>query len=273
MDSYQKDNPKTEKPKPLEGAGGTGRLGGSPRLDTFQSSRTAPLSQLGATRRLGSASLPAEQSLALLKVEVENGETLIEKLLPRMAVLERARAIQHRPNDVGRICAGIGAGEANFTRQVALALQDSPQLLRQVQVALFQWEQARTGVAAAREAHDEALTLEGRARDIYVENHCHVEKLRGQLYPLVNLPVVFKDHPLIAQLIPVPKTPVTPPPPAPLPPSQVQPAVGGSALGAGEALDPDQAVEELVNTFKALTGSLRDKLSNWLTPPRNQPPS
>jgi hypothetical protein len=141
-----------------------------------------------------------------------------------------------------------------------------------VQVALFQWEQARNGVAAAREAHDEALALEGRARDAYVESHCHVEKLRGQLYPLVNLPVVFKDHALIAQLIPVPKASFTPPPPAPLPPSQVQPTAGGRALGAGEALDPDQAVEELVNTFKALTGSLRDKLSGWLAPPKRQPP-
>jgi hypothetical protein len=243
-------------------------------VDSFQSSRTSPLNQLGVTRRLGSALLPADESLALLKTEIDNGDVLVAKLLPRMAVLERARAIHAKPNDVTRICAGIGAGEANFTRQVALALLDSPQWLRQVQVALFQWEQARAGIALARQAYDEAQGLEGRALEAHVEANCHVEKLRGQLYPLVNLPTVFRDHPLISQLIPIPKSPSTPPPAAPLPPSQAAASQSPPAPGpvSETHLEADQAVEQLVSTFKVVTGNLRHKLIDWLggTP---KPPS
>ncbi|MEB3329165.1 MAG: hypothetical protein VKQ33_08040 [Candidatus Sericytochromatia bacterium] len=265
VDSYQKEDPKTERPKP-SGGSGSGRLGGTPRVDSFQPSRTSPLSHHGVTRRLGSAALPADEALTLLKAELDNGEVLIEKLKPRMAVLERACAIQARPNDVTRLCAGVGAGEANFTRQVALALQDSAQWLRQVQVALYQWEQARGGVVAAREAYEEAMRLEGRARDAHVEATCHVEKLRGQLYPLVNLPTVFRDHPLIAQLIPIPKLPTAPAPEAPLPPGQgALTPPGPSSTPAGAAhIDPDEAVDQLLSSFKAVTGNLRHKLIGWL---------
>ena len=303
MDSYKKDNPETAKAKPAPPGApaspaaaqkpGTGKLS-----DAYMPSGTGPLSRtgpLGSTRRLGTAPLDVDKALETLLTEVENGNLIISKLDGRINVLIRAMRIVERPIDVNQICQGVSAGEANFTKQVAKLLQGDPQITRRVQVALYQWDQAKKGLEQAAESHARALQFEGLARAQYVDSHCQVEKLRGQLYPLINLHVVFRDNALLAQLIPTPKlTPADLPPPPPMPPTKAAtgglppvtglPAVTGlpgtGGLGAAEQTVPkakaptgsptqellgaDETVQQMVSSIKQATGNLRNKLIGML---------
>ncbi len=287
MDSYKKDNPETSKAKPATPAGpaspaagkaATGKLG-----DAYMASGTGPLSRTGpmnSTRRLGSSPLDAEKTLEALKTEVDNGSLIVSKLEGRITVLIRAMRIVEKPIDVNQICQGVSAGEANFTKQVAKMLQGDPHTTRRVQVALYQWDQAKKGLQQADECHERALQYEGLARAQFVDSHCQVEKLRGQLYPLINLHVVFRDNALLAQLIPTPKintADLPPPPPIPMPPT-ASGALGG--LGAAEQTVPkaksptgsltqellgaDETVQQMVSSIKQATGTLRNKLIGML---------
>lgn len=287
MDSYKKDNPETSKAKPAAPAGpasqaaakaGTGKLG-----DAYVASGTGPLSRTGpmnSTRRLGSSPLDVDRTLEALKTEIDNGSLIISKLEGRIAVLLRAMRIVEKPIDVNQICQGVSAGEANFTKQVAKMLQGDPHTTRRVQVALYQWDQARKGLQQACESHERALLYEGLARAQFVDSHCQVEKLRGQLYPLINLHVVFRDNALLAQLIPTPKinTAELPPPP-PLPPAptgsgglplpgQAEQAVPKAKTPTGalsqELLNADETVQQMVSSIKQATGSLRNRLIGML---------
>lgn len=311
MDSYKKDNPENPKAKPASPGGpasqaaakaGTGKLG-----DAYVASGTGPLGRTGplsgSTRRLGSTALDVDKTLEALKTEVDNGSLIVGKLEGRISVMIRAMRIVEKPIDVNQICQGISAGEANFTKQVAKMLQGDPHTTRRVQVALFQWDQAKKGLQQATEAHEKALQYEGLARAQFVESHCQVEKLRGQLYPLINLHVVFRDNALLAQLIPTPKinTADLPPPPPPpsatgsgtlpppagpggtgrlslpgmaapstaqLPPTSAEQAVPAAKSPTGslanEFKQAEENVQQMVSSLKNATGSLRNKLIGML---------
>lgn len=301
MDSYKKDNPETSKAKPAAPGGpagptppkpGTGKLS-----DAYVASGTGPLGRTGnlggGTRRLGSSPLDAERTLEALKTEIDNGDLIITKLEGRIAVMIRAMRIVEKPIDVNQICAGVSAGEANFTKQVAKMLQGDPHTTRRVQVALYQWDQAKKGLEQAAEAHERAFQYpEGIARAQFVDSHCQVEKLRGQLYPLINLHVVFRDNALLAQLIPTPKlTAADLPAPPPMPAAPARPGTGSLSLpgltpgqpGAeatvpkaktptgslvdvlsNDAISADETVQQMVSSIKQATGSLRNKLIGML---------
>ena len=307
MDSYKRDNPENPKAKPAPPGGpasqaagqkpGTGKLS-----DAYVASGTGPLGRtgpIGSTRRLGSTPLDAGKTLEALKTEIDNGSLIISKLEGRIAVLIRAMRIVEKPIDVNQICAGISAGEANFTKQVAKMLQGDPHTTRRVQVALYQWDQACKGLEQAQESHDRAFQYpEGVTRAQFVDSHCQVEKLRGQLYPLINLHVVFRDNALLAQLIPTPKlTAADLPPPPPMPPAPEAPVQAAPRLGTGalslpgmapaapqagsaeqtvpkaktptgalsqEILNADETVQQMVSSIKQATGSLRNKLIGML---------
>lgn len=242
---------------------GTGNLGG----DSFRSTGTGPLNKSASrTGRLASGPLEIEKAIQAMATEVENGSIIINKLEGRIRVLERAIKISDRPVDAAQVLTGISAGEANFTKQVAQALTADPGVKRRVQVATYQFEQARKGIDLAKDVLDKAAGYDGPAKGQFVENHCHVEKLRGQLYPLVNLHMVFKDHALLSQLIPTPKVQdqvemEAPPPPPPPPP---QAATG--PLNAGQ-LSSDPNVQQMVETINKVTGNLKDKLSGFFKKP------
>ncbi|MEB3196216.1 MAG: hypothetical protein VKP62_03340 [Candidatus Sericytochromatia bacterium] len=284
MDSYHKENPKSEKSKP----GGTGRLSPeSAGLDTFQSSRTAPLQRLSGTRRLASGSLDPVQLTAQVQTEVENGDLLLGKLEPRLRVLQRAVDILQRPQEASRLCQGISSGEAGFTQQVATMLGREPNALRQVQVALYQWNQAKQGLETLKQALEGALSYPEVARGRYLEEHCQLEKLRGQFFPLTNLHVVFKDNPLLAQLIPAPKAAADPSTgsPAARPATGSLPDIGSARFPKAQSAPlsqagvqaevsaADAAVQEAFAGIKQATGNLKDALLGFLGgKPKNPPP-
>jgi hypothetical protein len=231
-------------------------------MDAFTSSATGPLNRAaaGSTRRLATGSFDVEKTVTAMNAEIENGTVIITKLESRIAVMKRALAIVERPIDVGTICAGISPGEANFTKQVATMLQRDPSTQRRVQVAVYQYDQAQKGLVQAQETIARAEQYDGPAKAQYVETNVQVEKLRGQIYPLINLHMVFRDNPLLAQLIPAPKVNNEPPPPPPLPTRQPQaqaqapqapPKPGTAALN-------DPAVQQMVETINKVTGSLKD---------------
>jgi hypothetical protein len=212
MDNYKKDNPKSGEPKPPASAEPASAPAHPALADSFRSSGTGSLAK-GSTRRLQSSALDPEKAIEAMRIEVDNGKLIVSKLESRIAVLYRAVRIVEKPIDVNAICQGTSAGEANFTKQVAKMLQSDPHTTRRVQVALYQWDQALGGLKQAEEALGTAVQYGGPVRAQYVEQNLHVEKLRGQLYPLINLHVVFRDNALIAQLLPPPKAHVEPLPP------------------------------------------------------------
>lgn len=265
MDSYSgQDKSKDSAGRPARPkANGTGNL----NLDSFQSGTGAlgGTGRLSTTRRLGTGALDVDKTLGAMATEVANGRVIVGKLEGRIAVLTRATHIMERPTEVNQICAGISAGEANFTKQVARVLQAEPDVLRRVRVALYQFQQAQTGLVKAEETLQQAEQYQDPAAKLhFVETHCHVEKLRGQLYPLINLHVVFKDHPLISQLIPTPKAaPVDDAPPPP--PAQTELAARPQAGPiANSPLANDPAVREVVDAFNRVTGSLKDRFTGML---------
>lgn len=239
MDNYKKDNPKSGEAKPqppAEQAAPAVRPATANIADSFRSSGTGSLAK-GATRRLAPSAIDTERAIESMRTEIENGKLITSKLEGRIAVLYRGVKIVEKPIDVNTICQGISAGEANFTKQVAKMLQADAHTTRRVQVALYQWDQAKIGLAQAEESLERALQFEGTARMQYVDSSLHVEKLRGQLYPLINLHVVFRDNALIAQLIPTPKIQVDPPPPPPPPvaqPAPTGPTGTGGLRGTGK---------------------------------------
>lgn len=267
MDQYNRDQEKKKQGTgPLKpGTGslakpGTGNLGG----DSFRSSGTGPLNKGAAgTKRLASGPLETEKTIQAMQTEVENGAIIVTKLEGRIRVLERALKISDRPDSAQQVCIGISAGEANFTKQVAQSLTQDPGVKRRVQVATYQFEQARKGIEAAKDVLEKAALYEGPAKGQFVENHCHVEKLRGQLYPLVNLHMVFKDHQLLSQLIPTPKVTneAELPPPPPPPPAAPQPGSTGPLNAAQLTSDPN--VQQMVETINKVTGNLKDRLSGF----------
>jgi hypothetical protein len=223
-----------------------------------------------STRRLSSNNLSADQAIEFARTEIRNGELLVSKLHPRIAVLQRAVALLENPMQSGRIMQGVGAGEAGFTRQVSQMLREDARALRQVQVALSQWEQATNGLAAVQDGVQKALEVPESHRASFVESHCHVEKLRGQLYPLINLHVVFRENPLLSQLIPTPKQ-GTGELTAASKPSEVPPAPKPEATRAPEAASlesevkaVDAAVAQVVDSLKQATGNLKNKLIGLL---------
>lgn len=258
MDQYKtsKDEkapaPAGPKPGPRPG---TGNL----NADSFQSSGTGPLGKMG-TRKLASGPLETEKTLQSMTAEVENGTVILGKLEGRIAVLARAFQIAEKPVDAPKILAGIGAGEANFTKQVAQSLMQDPTTKRRVQVATYQFEQAKKGIEQAQALLDRAAQYDGVAKGQFVDNNIFVEKLRGQLYPLINLHMVFKDHPQISQLIPTPKIQAEEPPPPPPPPPQPAQKAPTGPLGTG-ALAEDPAVREVVDTLQRVTGNLKEKFT------------
>lgn len=259
VDSYKKEDENPPKPK----AAGTGRLSAGParaggtgqlNLDSFASSGTSALNRAaaGSTRRLATGTFDADKTLAAMNAEVENGTIIVQKLESRVGVMKRALAIVDRPVDVAKICAGVSPGEVNFTKQVATMLQRDPSTQRRVQVAVYQFDQAQKGLGEAQDVLTRADDFQGLARTHFVESNCQVEKLRGQLYPLINLHVVFKDNPLLAQLIPAPKVVMEAPPPPPPPQAQApaRPAPTGALA--------DPAVAQMVDKINQMTGSLKD---------------
>lgn len=260
MDSYQSAN-QPSKPRPKTGMlpQGTGMLNG----DSFQNTGTGRLGPQG-TRRLASGPLEAQETLSAFRIEAENGKVITEKLTPRLVVLKRALALVANPADHGRILAGVGAGEAGFTKQVAGALGADPGLKRRAQVAVYQFDQAVGGVQKADLALAEIAGLEGPEKFAAIDTHCTVEKLRGQIYPLINLHAVFRDSPIIAQLLPPPKVEE---PKAPRPedyasfmPPEVEvvvPEAPRTVTGKlAQQVKQDPAVQEIVKGVKALTGRL-----------------
>ncbi|HEY9724533.1 MAG TPA: hypothetical protein V6D47_21205, partial [Oscillatoriaceae cyanobacterium] len=208
MDSYQRKTNDQEgqqgqqKPptKPLKP--GTGQLS----MDSFTAGGTAPLNRGAAgTRRLGTGSIEVEKTIHAMRTEIDNGHAILSKLEVRINVLKRALAVADRPAEAAKILTGVSAGEAGFTKQVAQMLQQDPGTKRRVQVATYQFDQAHKGLLEADTTLSRANGLDGSARANFVDSNCHVEKLRGQLYPLINLHVVFKDNQLLSQLIPTPK--------------------------------------------------------------------
>ena len=279
MDSYKRENPESNKPKPA--AEGTPKPAtANLNADSFKISGTGSLQRQhgGTTKRLGANSVDADKVIGSLQMELEKGQTLLSKLEGRIAVLLRAVAIADRPGEAIQICASLGAGEATFTKNVARMLQGDPATLRRVQVALYQFEQARKGVQQAVEAVERAMLYEGAHRVQYVESHCHVEKLRGQLYPLINLHVVFKDNPLLAQLIPPPKIQLEPelPPPPPPPAAAPEEAATMRNTVTGDLVrklvSDDPALAQAVDNFKHVTGSLKDRLLGAFAPKKKPDP-
>lgn len=260
VDSYKKEDENQAKPK-AAGTGrlaaGTGRLGGTGQLnmDSFASSGTSALNRAaaGSTRRLSTGNFDADKTLTAMTAEVDNGTIIVQKLESRVSVMKRALQIVDRPVDVAKICTGISPGEANFTKQVATMLQRDPSTQRRVQVAVYQFDQAEKGLAEAQEVLRRADEFQGLARTHFVESNCQVEKLRGQLYPLINLHVVFKDNPLLAQLIPAPKVVNEAPPPPP-----PQPVAQGPAKPAPTGPLADPAVAQMVDKINQVTGNLKD---------------
>src|SRR5206468_2492903 len=106
--------------------------------------------------------------------EIENGKIIVAKLEGRIAVLQRAMRIMQQPTEVTRICAGISAGEANFTKQVAKVLGADAAVTQRVQVALYQFEQAHKGLIQSEEALGRAAQFEGPAKAQFVESNLHV---------------------------------------------------------------------------------------------------
>ncbi|MDB5096597.1 MAG: hypothetical protein JWM80_1018 [Cyanobacteria bacterium RYN_339] len=271
MDSYKsnapdKDKDKDKQPGPPPQKKGTGSL----NLDSFQSHGTASLNRnLNATgtRRLGTSGLDVDKTIGAMTTEVENGKIIVSKLEGRIAVLQRAMRIMQKPAEVAQICAGISPGEANFTKQVAKVLGVDPAITQRVQVALYQFEQARKGLEQADEALGKAPQYEGPAKAQFVESQLHVEKLRGQLYPLINLHVVFKDNPLLSQLIPTPKITAQEDVPPPLPPEPLVEEKPVTGALAASSLANDPAVREVVDTFNRVTGSLKNRLGGLFKAP------
>jgi hypothetical protein len=267
MDSYKRDGKDKEQAKkpappraPNAGTGG---------LDSFQSG-TGALGK-GGTRKLGTSALDVDKAIAAMATEVENGKIIVSKLEGRIAVLMRAIRIMDKPLDANQICAGISAGEANFTKQVAKVLSADPGVTRRVQVALYQFDQARKGLQQSAEALDKVHLYDGASKGQFVESQLHVEKLRGQLYPLINLHVVFKDNALLSQLIPTPKAaPVEePPPPPPPPPPVEEKTITGPLAGplANSQLANDPAVQQVVETFNRVTGNLKASFGSFFKAP------
>lgn len=237
--------------------------------DSYQPSRTGHLKPLATTRRLASNPLGAA-ALDAMKTEIGNGQLLISKLQPRITVLQRALAVTENPARASQIFYGVGAGEVGFTKQVIQMLQGDARALRQVQVALSQWQQALNGIETSQGHVEKALSIPEAQRGLYVDEHCQVEKLRGQLYPLINLHVVFRDNPLLAQLVPTPKVgtgdlsaasgPATASDTAPPAPT----AASVPASLEQEVKAVDAAVAQVMGSLKQATGSLRNKLIGFL---------
>jgi hypothetical protein len=260
VDSFQKGNDEQKHPGAPK-ASGTGKLSS----DTFRSSATGPLGAPGGTRRLASGPIDAEKTLLAMRLELDNGLLIVSKLEGRLAVLGRAVQIADRPIEAQRILEGISAGEANFTKQVAQLVQQNATVKRHVQVAIYQFEQANKGLQQALEVVSKAEQYEGVLKSQYLETYCHVEKLRGQLYPLINLHLVFKDTPLLSQLIPTPKVVAEPtefpdPPPAPGPSAPVvnENRITGMLKDSlkDTPLGNDPRVLQAVETFSKVTGDL-----------------
>lgn len=204
-----------------------------------------------------------------MATEVSNGRTLLSKLHPRLTVLQRAVEVLEAPDQASVILRGVGAGELGFTRQVVQILQEDPRVLRQVRVALNQWTQAQKGVASAEAVLSQAAAFPEAHRAAFVAEHCHVEKLRGQLYPLINLHVVFRETPILSQLVPAPKPGYREKTPAPKPldaasavrtstaPGQVQTSI------EDEVKAVDAAISQVVGSIKQATGTLKNKLKGF----------
>lgn len=240
--------------------------------DSYQPARTAHLKPLSATRRLASTPLGAAQALDVVKNEIANGEVLVSKLQPRMAVLQRAVAAIEAPSRTAVIFQGVGAGEIGFTKQVIQMLQGDARALRQVQVALSQWQQALQGLQSVQGNLEKALDIPEEHRGSFIDEHCHVEKLRGQLYPLINLHVVFRDNALLSQLVPTPKpvkagaamaTEAAVPQAAVSPSKTPLPPAGTGSLEQ-DVKAVDAAVSQMLGSLKQATGSLRNKLIGLL---------
>lgn len=249
MDSYQRNTNENQgqgqaKPGTKQLKPGTGQLS----MDSFATSGTAPLNRAAqGTRRLASGPIDVEKTMQAMRTEIENGHLILSKLEVRINVLKRALAIADRPAEASRVLTGLSAGEAGYTKQVAQMLQQDPGTKRRVQVATYQFDQAHKGLVEADATLARANTFEGGTRANFVDSNCHVEKLRGQLYPLINLHVVFKDNPLLSQLIPTPKVAESVVP-------EAEPTAAG---GTGPLADP--AVAQVVDTFNRVTGNLKEK--------------
>lgn len=270
MDNFNRSNqdqPGQRPPGKPARASGTGNLS----MDSFQASKTGPLSLSNTTKRLSSGPLDPVKMLNDLEAEIQNGQLLLGKLQGRMVVLDRAVRIVDKPVDLPQILRGVGAGEADFTKKVAQLLQREPGTKRRVEVALYQYQQAEKGVASAADIAVRSGEFEGVAKAQFLETNAQVEKLRGQLYPLINLHMVFKDSPLLAQLIPSPPARQAPAAPAPspvdaaleAPPQPAAPATG-STTERLKAISPDIAedphVQEVLETLNRVTGQLKNKL-------------
>jgi hypothetical protein len=265
MDSYRS---RRDDKQPSQGGPRVGQGTGQLQTDSLHLNSSG---RLRLSPRKASASLVVvDQLLERFEAEVNSGKLLLLKLKPRIAVLTRALRVLMHPAEAASVFQGVAPGEADFTRRVVQLLQEKRLILRQVQIACFQYEQADKGLEQAAEHLATALLYEGSERVTYFEHYCHIEKLRGQLYPMINLPLVFKNEPLLAQLLPEPREseePVLPPPPPPKEPVAVEPPQTG---GIGHILKQDPAVAQLLGGLRQLTGQLKDGLRSITGQPRSR---
>ncbi len=122
----------------------------------------------------------------------------------------------------------------NLLRGLVGRVHDDAYVARRLQIALFQFGDARRAVGALQERLARAAELP-RADGIAFLSKLEVPKVKGKLYVVANFPNVFRGDPVLGRLFP-PRgaTAPTPPPqvePAPAPPrAETGPKAGTANL-------------------------------------------
>lgn len=196
---------------------------------------------------LGGEGAATHLVLAELQEAIARGESLLSVLAPRMAVMRRAVAILAPDASAEALCAGISAGERNFTMQAVEVLSARPDVCRRAQVILGQYELACRALNEAQELRASFLVA-GLTEGMV--GHFNLARFRGTMHPLYNVPMTLDGVPVLSRLFP-------PMPEAPRPPGRR--AAGTQPLAAQEQRELLD-VRELKELKERATGAI----TGWL---------
>ena len=131
-------------------------------------------------------------------------------------------------------------------------VQADPLVARRLQIALFQFSDARRAISALQERLNRAAELP-REEGIAFLAKVEVPKVKGKLYVVSNFPNVFRGDPVLGRLFPLRGvTAPTPAPTAPLPaePAQTTPTPTGQKAGTGNLREAWDAVRNALGKRK-----------------------
>lgn len=138
-----------------------------------------------------------------LHEELARAKATILDVRPRMAILKRAMRLNEGKMPEAALFHNIPVPEQTFTRQVAAHLAGNAEAGRIGAIATGQYESAWEAMRTVEEAlMDAEMGLPEEALSKLAG--LSVEKMRGQVFPLLSLYVHFEADPVLSRLFPPP---------------------------------------------------------------------